>query len=232
MTRPVDGIDHVSDRVDDDQRGDDQAVRRDDRRGTETAAHRARGASQLADRRAAARADVPLRRRPRRGGRRRPVAALGRRPDLRVAHVQIEHHGRRDDWHLAELGLESDAALLEVAHHAARRVEAERAPARQHDGVDLLDRVDRVQQIGLASARRRAPHVDAANGAALGQHDRAAGGPPRHRVVPDLQARHRGEAGIRGRLSAGCPGQEREAGDASDAREETKGGTHGYQSSP
>ena len=54
--------------------------------------------------------------------------------------------------------------LVEPAHHALRRVEAEGAAARQADGVDDLDDVDRVEQVGLARAGRAAAHVDAAGG--------------------------------------------------------------------
>ena len=51
--------------------------------------------------------------------------------------------------------LEADALLLEIAHHAARGVEAEGAAAGEHDRVHLFDARRRREQIGLARARAR-----------------------------------------------------------------------------
>ena len=49
----------------------------------------------------------------------------------------------------------ADVVLVEPAHHAGRRVEAERAAAGEDDGVDLLDHVERIEQVRLARARAR-----------------------------------------------------------------------------
>ena len=71
------------------------------------------------------------------------------------------------------------ASLLQVADHAGGGIEAEGAPAGEHDGVDAVDEVDRIEEVGLARARRRAAHVDATDRAILGEHDGAAGRPLR-----------------------------------------------------
>ena len=96
---PRRGIDDVAERVDGDERRDDEAAGQRDGGGADAALHRALHAHQLADRRAGARADVALgdrARRRRRGGR---VAAVGVGPDLRVADAEVEQDGRRHDGH-------------------------------------------------------------------------------------------------------------------------------------
>ena len=92
--------------------------------------------------------------------------------------------------------------LLEVPHHAGRGVETEGAASREDDGVDLLDRVDRVEQVGLARAGGRAPHIHAADRSLPGQDDSTAGRPAGHFRVADLEARDRGETGRRRCLGA------------------------------
>ena len=132
----------------------------------------------------------------------RGVAGGGIGADARVADPEIEQDRRRNDRHDerrrdaidGRADRRADAALVEPAHHAARRVEAEGAAAGQHDRVHLVDRVDRIEQLGLARPGRRAAHVDAGDGAVAGDHDRAAGRPARVREVADLEAGDRGQA--------------------------------------
>ena len=82
----------------------------------------------------------------------------------------------------------SDALVFEVLHHAAGRVESERAAAGEHDRVNLLNDVDRIEQIGLAGGWGRAAHVDAGGGAGFRENHGAAGGACRERLMADLDA--------------------------------------------
>ncbi len=92
------------------------------------------------------------------------VAAVGRRPDLRVvADRQVEEDRGRHDRHLRDADVVADVVLVEPADDAARRVEAERAPAGERDRVHLVDHVQRVEQVGLARAGRAAALRDAAD---------------------------------------------------------------------
>ena len=100
-------------------------------------------------------------------GRRRAIAAVGVGPDRGVAYAQVEQDGRRHNRHARHAARRSPSVLLEPAHHAGRRVEAERAAAGEHDRVDAVDRVHGIQQVRLARARRGAAHVDARDGARL-----------------------------------------------------------------
>jgi hypothetical protein len=108
------------------------------------------------------------------------MAGRGVGSDRRVADPEIEQDRGRHDRHADRLAglrtgaagaakLHADAALVEPAHHAAGRIEPECAAARQQDRVDLLDCVERRQQLGFAGAGRRAPHVDAGHRAGLRQ---------------------------------------------------------------
>ena len=65
---------------------------------------------------------------------------------------------------------------------SVRGCQAEGAATGKHDGVNLLDEIRRVEQIGLAGARRAAANVDARNRALLRQDHRAAGRPLREGV--------------------------------------------------
>ena len=164
----------------------------------------------FADRGAGSRADVSFRHRRRARGIGRLVAAVGRRTDLRVAaDAEIEEDCRRNDRHVELSDLEADVALVEVLHHAGRRVEAEGAPARQHDGVHLIHRVHGIQEIGFSRARGRAAHVDAGGGAVAGEHDRAPGGPLRVREMANFDPWNGGQRGVAGHacLGGGVPGQ-------------------------
>ena len=56
---------------------------------------------------------------------------------------------------------EAAALLAQPGLHAGGGIEPEGRAARQHDGVDALDRLRRIEQSGLARARPAAAHVDA-----------------------------------------------------------------------
>jgi hypothetical protein len=193
-------IDDVARRVHRDQRGDDQPVRQRNGCRADAALHCAIAPAELADGCSCAGADVSLGHGSGRGGSGRAVPAVRARPDLRIASdTKVEEHRGRHDRHAGHPRVEPHAAFLEEPHHAGRRVEAERAPARQEDRVHLVDRVDRVEQIGLTRARRRSADVDAGDGAVLDQHDRAAGGAGGEGLVADLDAIDRRQAASRGR---------------------------------
>ena len=167
-----------------------------DRRAADAALHAASHAAGFAERRAGAGAHAAFRHR-RIGGRpRRLIAAVGARTNAPVADRQVEDRRRRDDRHVCGSEREADPFLLEVPHDAGRRIEAERAAARQDDGVGDLDEVDGIEQIGFARRRSRAAHVHAGRDAGFGQHDRAAGRALGERVMADLDARNRRQRGV------------------------------------
>jgi len=190
-------VDDVADRVHRDERRHDQPVGQRDRRRAESAAHRAGEPGDLADGCPGAGPDVARRDRSLARRPRRAIAAVRARAHVRLAaHGQVEEHRGRHDRHLRDAGVEADALLLQVAHHAGGRVEPERAAAGQHQRVHPLHGVARIEEIGLARARRAAAHVRPGDRAAPGEHDRAAGRPLGEGVVTHLQPRHRSEAGI------------------------------------
>ena len=194
------GIDDVAERIDGDERGHRDAADAE-RSGAEAAAHRPADAEQLADAGAGAGADVALGRRRARRGLAGGVAGGGVGADRGIADPEIEQDRRRHDRHRHRAAVrllrpdgDADAALVEPAHHAAGGVEAEGAAAGEQDGVHLLDRVERRQQLGLARAGRGAADVDAADRAALGEDDGAAGRPARIGEVADREAGDGGQS--------------------------------------
>ena len=184
-------IDDVAARVDGDERRDDEPVRQRDGGAADAALHRAaRGRPSCRPSRRRRRRRCP--RRPDRRwppvAARNPHSAVGRifgSPTPRSKRIAAGH-----DRHDGAAELEADALLLEVAHDAAGRVEAEGAAAAEHDRVHLLDARRGREQIGLARAGRAAADVDAGGRALLGEDDRAPGRPFRQRVMADLEARH------------------------------------------
>ena len=183
-------IDDVAARIDRDERRNDEPVRKSDGGTANAALHRALAASHLANRRAGAGADVALDDRTVRGRRRGEKPAFGGRTDLGVADAEVEEDRAGHDRDESAAELETDAALLEVPHDAAGRIEAEGAAASEHDRVHLLDACRRREQIGLARAGRAAADIDASRRPLLREDDRAPGGPFRQRVVTDLETRH------------------------------------------
>ena len=98
------------------------------------------------------------------GRRRRLVAAVRGGSHLRIADRQVEQDGRGNDGHAHDARLLAQALLLEPLHGARGRGEAEGAAAREHDGLDLLHRVHRIEQVGLPRSRRAPAHVHAGDG--------------------------------------------------------------------
>ena len=89
--------------------------------------------------------------------------------------------------------------------HAARRGQPEHAAARQEQGVDAIDRADRLEHDDHGLAGRRAVVVDAGRRRGIEEDRGAAGRPPRVGEMPDADAGHVGQrSGRRLRLRAGC----------------------------
>jgi hypothetical protein len=83
--------------------------------------------------------------------------------------------------------------FVEILHHAGRGVETKCAPAREYDGVHLLNRVRRIQQVGLPRARRRAAHIDAGGGARFSNDHGAARWSSCQREMSDFNSGNGGQ---------------------------------------
>src|SRR5438034_907653 len=152
-----------------------------------------------------------------------PAAAFGGGPHLRIAHPEVEQDGRGHDRHLRHVDVEADALLLQPADGPGGGFEAERASPREDDRVDFLDRVHRIEQVGLPGAGRASSHVDPGHGAGFGQDHGAAGGPRGEGVVADLETGHGGEAIFRGGL--GQPDGRKGEGEEGGATDPGHGGS-------
>ena len=97
----------------------------------------------------------------------------------------------------------SHTLFLQPSHCATGRIEPPGAATGQHNRMDLLHQIGGGEQIGLAGARRRPPHIHASHGALPGHDHGAAGGTPGVGVVADLDAGHIGDAA---RSLAAAPG--------------------------
>ncbi len=135
-------------------------------------------------------ADAPLRHpRTRRVGRRglhRRASRRGVRTRAEVpAAPQVEdargrHH--RHDMRRVRPHRHPAPLLLQPGHHPGGRVEPVGAASGQHDRVDLLHHVARVERVGLLGAGAAAAHVHGGDSAALGREDdRGAGRASRRR---------------------------------------------------
>ena len=118
------------------------------------------------------------------------------------AHAEVEQHGRRDDrYDVVGIGPDLEPAVAggQPAHHAVGGSEAVGAAPGEAHGVDVVDEVDRVEQLGLASAGGAATEVDAADRSWRRQHDRRAGQPaaPASLVVADVDPGDVGEVVVR-----------------------------------
>ena len=103
----------------------------------------------------------------------------------RRAAARIEQDRRRHDRHDGAVGhRHADALALQARHHAVGRGQAVGAAAAQHHRVRRADRLLRLQQIGLARARRAAALRDAGGGAAARDDGRGAGHAARCRSLP------------------------------------------------
>jgi hypothetical protein len=118
----------------------------------------------------------------------RGIAGVAIRSCLRIADEQVEddrpNNGR--DPNRAEH--ESHTALLEVAHDAARRVEAECTSAGEENRVRALEDSAWAKRLGAERRRRSAANVHAPNSSIRRDDNCAAGAAFRVRPVPDGEA--------------------------------------------
>ena len=91
-------------------------------------------------------------------------------------------------WNSGYACVKADAALFQVTHDAAGRVQSKGAAAGEQDGVDAIYHVDGVQQVGLARGRRASTHIDAARGRRITQDHGAARACLKVGVVTDTNA--------------------------------------------
>ena len=133
--------------------------------------------------------------------------AIGRKPApiLVAAAQQIEQHGRRHDRHPRGAHRKAAALLAQPRLHAGRGIEAEGRAARQHDGVDALDRPGRIEQRGLARSRPAAAHVDRGDGGFVENDHGRAGAEAQVGAVADFYAGNVGDEVAHGRIIASPP---------------------------
>ena len=126
------------------------------------------------------------------GIRRRGVAeiAIGREsaPVLVAAVQQVEHDRARHDRHADIADRKAAALLAQPSLRAGHRVEPEGGAAREHDGIDALDRFLRLQQIDVARARRAATDIGGGHRGFVEQNRSDAGGERDVVGIADLQA--------------------------------------------
>ena len=106
------------------------------------------------------------------------------------AHAQIVKYRPRNNGHGPVGCFETDPSLLQPLLHAAGRGQPERAAPAEQYRVYPVDPADRVQQVGLARARRSSPDRCTAHRAVRGQDHRAPGGRFRVRPMPRGHAGH------------------------------------------
>jgi hypothetical protein len=83
--------------------------------------------------------------------------------------------------------------FFQPAHHAGGGIQAPGAAAGQQDGVDLVDQVGGVQQVGFARAGAAPRTSTPATAPSRAQHHGAAGGAAGIGVVADRQAQDVGD---------------------------------------
>ena len=119
-----------------------------------------------------------------------PSSARGWTRCFRNADVEKDRRGH--NRHRDGACPVSDIPLCQEPHHAGRRIEPERAPAAQDDGMNLRDVVGGPEQVGLASAGSRAANVYAPDCTVPAQHDGASATALSVGGVTDLDARYVG----------------------------------------
>src|SRR5882762_7369802 len=116
-----------------------------------------------------------------------------------AAPSRVEEDRARNDRHdVAPAHRESDALTLQTLHDPAGRRQTVGAPSAQRDGVDDLDHVLRLQQVGLSRPGRSSALTHPARhalAALLGNHDSRAG-QRMAREVANLDAGHVGDGVI------------------------------------
>ena len=96
-------------------------------------------------------------------------------PLLVAAIGEVEQDRRRNDRNDVRADPKADAALMQGGLDAGRGVETEGRTARQHDGIDGLNRIVRFEQIGFARSRSAAQHLDGCRRAFFANHRGHAG---------------------------------------------------------
>jgi hypothetical protein len=103
-----------------------------------------------------------------------------------IEEVEEDRGADQGNPHVADR--KATANLAQLCLHACRGIQAERRPARQNDGINVLDRSMRLKQVGFASTWRAASHVNRRNGG-LRKNDRShPGGGARVVGLPDQNA--------------------------------------------
>ncbi len=185
------GLEHVADRVHDDERGDDDlAVTR--RRGADASGGAVFPPAPLRDARPPAGAHPS-------GGERRRVRIEGsgvRGPTLVGTGTfvardhEVEDRRRRDDRYRTTASGEAAPEFGERAHDPVGGREPECRSAGEHDGIDVLDAGEGIEHRGLPRRRRAAADLDRADGLGREHHD----GHPRGRAGP-VPGEHAGNVG-------------------------------------
>ena len=98
-------------------------------------------------------------------------------PGAGIRHGQIEEVCLTDKWHFRHTYVITDIAFFQIAHHAARGVQSERAAPRQHNGVDDLRRRQRFEQLALPRSRPAAANIQSRRGTVFAQQEHRAPGP-------------------------------------------------------
>ena len=106
------------------------------------------------------------------------IGSIGPRADR-----QVEDHRGRHDRDGPAGHLHTAAAFLQPGHHTVGGGKTEGAASAQDDGIDVPDAVGRVQQFGLATARRPAADIHRANRSRWRHHNRCATSPSAARHV-------------------------------------------------
>ena len=82
------------------------------------------------------------------------MSSFGVWSNFRIAYREVINDGCRHNWNNSYSRLNALTMSLQVLHDAGCRIEPEGAAAGEQNCVDLLDRVDRIQQICLACPGR------------------------------------------------------------------------------
>ncbi len=109
-------------------------------------------------------------------------------PVLHAAIDEVKQDGCRNDRDAMRANGKSTPHFAQRRLNAGCGVEAEGRAAGQHDRIDALDGVVRLQQIGFAGARRTAEDLHGGNCRRIAEHNGYAGFQRRIRSVSDGQA--------------------------------------------
>jgi hypothetical protein len=97
------------------------------------------------------------------------------RPDVRSTDAQVEQDRSRNDWNSGDTYVETNAALFQVAHDTASRIQTEGRSSRQQEGVRLLDEMHRAEHVCFACAGCPAALVHSSDSPLFAQNNRTAG---------------------------------------------------------